>query len=625
MIAEALPSPDPQRAPRGNRLIAIAGGLVVAVVHCLTLPRSAWEGDEILFMKGVQVFDPVHHRPHPPGYPLLIGLGKLSSALFHDPFVSLLALSVLTTAVTFVALADAFSHLAQRADPKSAQRIALIGATLFSFSPAMLIYGPAALSDAPAVMFLALALAAAARLRQSPSILPAIGLGLAVAGAIGCRPQLALAALPLLAVALWQAPTWRQRGVAVGIFGAACLAWFLPLSAATGGLAGLRALLQKQSALVSAHDATETRAGAAAGHAALRFLAHPWGQRWTSLPILGLAIFGTWRLVRTRAFGAAPLAALFGVELALGLWVLHPDDAVRYAIPSLLGVAFAAATGSEALAGRLRRPAAAWCVALLAPAAFLVYVQPLRAARASSESPPVEAVHWLERSVPSDAAILVDKELAPHASYYLPRFDVIPADGAGWVEHCGAMNAARRAIYLLGDGESTWASAETFRWPPSDAYGKLTRGHFRVVSVSSIGESQLYTALADVWSFEPSVLEPKWRWLGPEAAIRLQLRGTPATRFRATFGLPHNSPRALASVTVLVDGAARAAINVPRDTQRAIDFAIPAGARSVDLSFQSREWFVPQALGLGTDARRLSVQLLSLECLPVDDAAAAPQ
>jgi hypothetical protein len=306
------------------------------------------------------------------------------------------------------------------------------------------------------------------------------------------------------------------------------------------------------------------------------------------------------------------------------LWVLHPDDAVRYAIPSLLAVAFAAAVGVEGLVDRFRLPALAWCAAALAPAAFLVYTQPLRAARAASDSPPVQALHWLERSVPSDAAVLVDKELAPHASFYLERFDVIPADSAGWVEHCGEMNEARRALFMLGDGESTWPGAQTYRWPASDAYGKLTRGHFRVASVSPIGQSQLYTALADVWAFEPGVLQPDWRWLGPEAAIRLQLRGTPATRFRATLAVPHNSPLALARVSVLVDGRAQASVEVPREARRSVDFAIPVGARSVDVAFRSREWFIPAAAGLGTDTRRLAVQLLGIECLPGAAAPAPP-
>jgi hypothetical protein len=193
---------------------------------------------------------------------------------------------------------------------------------------------------------------------------------------------------------------------------------------------------------------------------------------------------------------------------------------------------------------------------------------------------------------------------------------VLAADQAGWVEHCGTSSQARRALYLLGDGESSWPGAETFRWPESDAYGKLTRGHFRVASVSPIVEAQLYTTLGDVWAFEPNVLQPDWRWLGPQARLRLHLLGTTSTSFRAMLAVPHNSPLAVATVTVSVDDVAQTTIDVPRDARRNLDFSIPPGARSVDVAFHSSQSFVPAETGMGSDTRRLAVQLLGLECLP---------
>jgi hypothetical protein len=53
----------------------ISGLLLVALVRLLTRPFGFWEYDEFLFTAGIERFDPVQHRPHPPGYPLLIGLG----------------------------------------------------------------------------------------------------------------------------------------------------------------------------------------------------------------------------------------------------------------------------------------------------------------------------------------------------------------------------------------------------------------------------------------------------------------------------------------------------------------------------------------------------------------------
>src|SRR5258705_1627819 len=120
--------------------LALVSGLVlVGLVRLLTRPFGLWEYDEFLFTAGVERFDPVAHRPHPPGYPLLIGLGKLFRFVFGDPFHALVALAVVSSLIGFVALFLAFRRLAawflpDGADPDSGARreaIALVGALLF--------------------------------------------------------------------------------------------------------------------------------------------------------------------------------------------------------------------------------------------------------------------------------------------------------------------------------------------------------------------------------------------------------------------------------------------------------------------------------------------------------------
>ena len=139
---------------------ALAGFALVALVRALTLPRSLWEMDEVLFVRAIQRFDPLRHHPHPPGYPLVVGLGKLLDLAFHDPFASLVALSLISSLVGYWALVAAFRRIAGGAD---ADRIAVVGALLFQLSPAMLVQGPLPMSDPPALMFLALATTSTSR------------------------------------------------------------------------------------------------------------------------------------------------------------------------------------------------------------------------------------------------------------------------------------------------------------------------------------------------------------------------------------------------------------------------------------------------------------------------------
>ena len=578
----------------------------VAAARLLTLPRSLWEGDEVLFVKGIERFDPLHHQPHPPGYPLLIGLGKLLNLVLHNPFLSLVTLSVISSLVGYLALVDAFRRIG------GSERVAVVGALLFHLSPAMLVYGPLPLSDPPALMFLSLALAAAARLRESSSPGPALALGAAASAAVGCRPQLALAVLPMLAVALWPAKPRRiVAGPILGLaaFGAVSLLWFVPLVVAVGGPAGFLPFLGKQAGLVAQYDTGVPRTGGGALQVATRFLAHPWGTRWTSFPVLALAAAGTVSLAAARRIGALPLAVLCAADLVFALLVMNPFDAVRYALPSLLGVAFAAAVGCDALARRSRRPwmpFAIWTAAALLAAGFIVYAEPLLTMRTTTDSPQVQAARWIDRSLPKTAVLIVEAELAPHASYLLRKYRRIPADPGLQRE---PENRLVQPDFLLGDGESTWPGTMRFLWPDSDAYGKLSRGHLRVVSLSPIPPDRWYVPLHGVYAFEPSLRQPLWRWLGPDAAIRLS---SPGSRVAVTLGLPEHAPVAAVTVTVAVDGGAAETVAVPRGERRTVDLPVRAG-EPVEVSFRSPVSFVPAEAGLGPDRRRLAVQLLGAE------------
>ena len=389
------------------------------MARALTLPASLWESDEIRFAQAIENFDPLRHAPHPPGYPLLVGLGKLFDLVYDDPFRSLAALAFVSSQVGFLALAAAFRRIAGGPD---AGGIALTGALLFHLGPAMMVQGALPMSDPPALMFLSLALWAAALATGRPSqsdLTPtpllkergsehvlsplsfrrgaggeaagvSVALGAFASAAIGCRPQLALAILPFLAVALWQLRGWRPRLVALAAFTAVSLAWLLPLVAATGGVEGFLQYQLKQAGYVAAHDADSSRNGWSASGIAFRFLAHPWGPKWMSFPILALAAWGTAVLARQRRWVALPLLTLTAVHLAVGLLVMDPWDGVRYSLPAVLGVAFLAAAGVADLARRVRVPQLAYGVALLLAVGSAVYAGPLLKTRSTTASTNVE-------------------------------------------------------------------------------------------------------------------------------------------------------------------------------------------------------------------------------------------
>ena len=591
--------PRPARFARPSAAVLL-GFALVAAARLLTLPESLWEWDEILFVKGIESYDPLHHQPHPPGYPLLIGLGKLLNLFLDDPFVSLVTLNVICSLIGYAALVSAFRRLA------ASDRAAVIGALLFHLSPSMLVYGPLALSDSPALMFLSLALAAAARLPDA-GVPAATTLGLFASAAIGCRPQLALAVLPMTAVALVFARGLRSRLAALGAFTVMSLVWFVPLVVAVGGPGGFLPFLSKQAGLVVQYDTELPRTGGSALWVATRFLSHPWGPRWTALPVLGLAAAGFVALVLARRVRALPLAVLAGIDLALGLLVMNPFDAVRYALPSLLAVAFAAGVGCEALAQRARVPAAAWLATALLVAGFCVYTAPLLTARATTPSPPVRAMEWAEREARYDAVFLVEDNRAAHASYLLPFQRVPVAQG---LQRYALERTA--PVYLLGNGESGWPGARTFAWPDSDAYGKLSRGGlYRVVSISPLPLERRFDALRGVHAWEPTAREAGYRWMEGEAAIRIVPR---APRLRVRLRLHPSAPWPSNTVVVAVAGSPAATLEIPRGEEREAVVPLPT-ADTVEVTFRSALSFVPAETGAGTDRRRLAVQLLEIEQL----------
>jgi hypothetical protein len=598
------------RVPVSTRLLAavhrlsptaLLGFVLVAAVRALTLPRSLWEMDEFLFSGAVGRFAPLHHRPHPPGYPLTVGLGKLFALVFHSHFVSLVALAVVSSLVGYWALVVAFRRIA---GGPGAEQVAVAGALLFQLAPVMLVQGTLPMSDPPALMFLALGLAAAAILHDGGGAWAAAGLGAAASAAIGCRPQFALIVLPMLAVALWPA-SWRRRGEALLAFTLVSFLWFLPLMIAVGGPADLLAYEMKQAAYVALHDATVSRGSLSRLELLTRFLAHPWGPKWLSLPVLLLAAAGTVALVRRRRTAALPIAVLSAVQLAVCLLMMDPADGVRYALPTVLCVAFAAVVGSEAVARRLRVPAAAWLVPGLVLVGGALYARPLLAARATSVSPPLQAALWARRHLPAGAGILVQDDLAPHAHFLLRGFNLSPVD-AGLQSYARQPDAP---LWLYAEGESAWPGAVTFRWPESDAYGKLTRNHYRIVSLSPIPADARYQVVRGVEAYEPSVRDPRWRWLESEAVLRIFPRQIRAVA--VTLGLPAVAPIPSNTVIVSVNGKSITTVELPRGTESRFELPVEGEGRA-EIAFHSSRSFLPE----GADSRRLAVQLRGLRRLP---------
>jgi hypothetical protein len=130
--------------------------LLAAALACLTvlsrLPyraRMLYNWDAVQFALALREYDVVKHQPHPPGYILYVGLGRLVDAWVRDPTAAYVTLAVVFSGLTtFVVYALARSVYDRPT--------ALASATLLAVSPLFWFYGSVGLTYAGEALFASL-------------------------------------------------------------------------------------------------------------------------------------------------------------------------------------------------------------------------------------------------------------------------------------------------------------------------------------------------------------------------------------------------------------------------------------------------------------------------------------
>jgi hypothetical protein len=581
-----------------------AAALAVLLLHLTSLPLTIWEYDESLFSMGVEHFDPLHHFPPPPGYPLFIGTAKLVLPLVGDPFRTLVALNAFMTVAGFLLLAMAFRAIA------GDTRVGVLGAFLFYASPAMLVHASLALSDSGGLALLALSLWLCARAIKDVehprrTLLIAFA-AIACSACVGWRPQFAIAIVPMFFTTVALLRTWRERFVAVQWFAIACAAWLLALIGFTGGFESFWLWLSGQAVYFAQHDADLSRTGQSAGQIALRFIAHPWGPKWLAAPVLLFAAIGLVDAASRRLWIVLPAVVMSVVYLAFALRMMDPADGVRYALPAHLAIALLAILGIDLLRRMSGGVLADWALLGLYAAGSYIYAGPILRQRAESPSPPVAAIRYLRSIAPGNAVILYDLPLKPHAQYLLRGYTRLRVD-EGLLRFGHRID---RPIFELTDSATTTPGGKVFRWNTPDAYSKLTRNHYGAVSVLPMPVTERFLAVSGI-SAPERASTGSWRWIGSRGTIALPDVGARAVRL--TFAVPDDYPLASNHVVVNVEGSGSAEAEVTRGKASVVELLLPGGAARLQIA--AARTFVPANVPgrLSRDRRTLSVMLTKVE------------
>jgi hypothetical protein len=213
-----------------HRDVALASGL--AVVTLLSRwpyrARMLYNWDAVQFALALHEFDIAKHQPHPPGYLLYVGLGRLLNASLSDPTLAYVALAMLFSAGSTFVLYGLARRLYDRAT-------AFVAASLLAVSPLFWFYGSVGLTYAgEAFAASVVAWFAYATLTGSVRHLYWGALALGLTG--GMRQSVLLLLLPLwLGCAALGIRSRRCLATAAGILLASVLAWLLPMMWLTGG------------------------------------------------------------------------------------------------------------------------------------------------------------------------------------------------------------------------------------------------------------------------------------------------------------------------------------------------------------------------------------------------------
>jgi hypothetical protein len=450
-------SEDPPERSRGvtTRRVLAALALIFALAHVPFLATSLEDIDSVNFALGVRDFDVAAHRPHPPGYPVYIALGKVATAIAGlgaggpQSAIEARALSLLSLIAGLAAIVLLYRVFAgfSRQEPGRGLDVIAIAATAVTVSCPLFWYlAVRPMSDLPGLAF-ALASQACLMLawwrqrpsddgdRRLPPALMAASGRMIVAGAflaalsIGVRSQTIWFTIPLLVLVLLDRIGRGVAGAMIGsgtMFAAGGLLWGVPLLVASGGLNAYLAALGTQAGedFTSGEMLYTNPNPRAAAFALLRTFVYPWDATLLAAAVLVLAAAGIVHVLLRDRRSLAPLFALSVPYLIFHL-LFQDTSFVRYALPVVPVVAFLAVRG-VALFSSAAVPIAAAAVSI----AGVAVASPVLVAYSTESSPTVRVLGAMQaeaRSAPPGA-------VAMHQTFVRP----LEAEDAGFAQQLPA-------------------------------------------------------------------------------------------------------------------------------------------------------------------------------------------
>jgi hypothetical protein len=369
-----------------TRDIAATVGVVVFLIatRWLAFPASIWEQDEAYFATAVLAFDPTANHPHPPWFPLWIGLGKLVHGFVGDPGRALQLLGAAFSVWMVFPLTSLWSLMMDRTH-------ALLATLVFLHLPGIWLLSGSGFTETAATSLL---VCAGAFWFGRPADRGLIAGSIAAGCCVLIRPHFLVAVLPMLVVAL-RPLSWRRTATVIGpaaILGGVAAAWLL----ATAGVPELIEAVRAHGSLHFGQLAAHETGFAQSGIARIPILTE------AAIAWCVLAAVGAFKLFSGRQHAPREVLISMVLPILFALVFLHNSDHPRYSIP-----VYAVSSGFVvfALAGWIRRwiaPAAAIVIAVSATVSWSALE-----VRRTVISPPVAAIDAAIRAAEASGSVIV--------------------------------------------------------------------------------------------------------------------------------------------------------------------------------------------------------------------------
>lgn len=198
------------------------------ILYLSTMSISLEEEDSAHFALALTDFNITKYQPHPPGFPVYIGLGKIFYSFTGNEVLALTSMSAFFGALSFLAVYVLLREFMKR-------ETALAASVLTAVTPLFWLNSLKAMSDMTALLFIIVDIIIINRyiIRGRPVIFYAASL---IAGiSIGVRIHAVFILLPALVYAAWTRKNdVRRNAVGIVILAASIASWLVPLLIITG-------------------------------------------------------------------------------------------------------------------------------------------------------------------------------------------------------------------------------------------------------------------------------------------------------------------------------------------------------------------------------------------------------